>query len=65
MRVIQRTNTKRGERKGGINWEIRIDIYTLLILYIKQITNENLQYSRDKEIQKRGAKCIRTADSHW
>ena len=65
MRVIQRTNTKRGERKGRINWEIRIDIYTLLILYIKQITNENLQYSRDKEIKKRGAKCIRTADSHW
>ena len=39
----QRTNvwTPRGERTGGINWEIRIDIYTLLC--IRQITNENLQ----------------------
>ena len=24
-----------------MNWEIGIDIYTLLVLYIKQITNEN------------------------
>ena len=28
---------------GGMNWEIEIDIYTLL--YIKQIANENLLYS--------------------
>ena len=28
---------------GGINWEIGIDIYTLL--YIKYITNKNLLYS--------------------
>ena len=33
----------RGERRGGINWEIGIDIYTLL--YITQITNKNLLYS--------------------
>ena len=32
-----------GERKGGINWEIGIDIYTLL--YIKWITNKDLLYS--------------------
>ena len=25
----------KGERAGGMNWEIRIDIYTLLILCIK------------------------------
>ena len=28
---------------GGMNWEIGIDIYTLL--YIKQITNKDLLYS--------------------
>ena len=29
--------------KGGVwrNWEIGIDIYAILILYIKQIPNEN------------------------
>ena len=32
-------DTKR-EREGGMNWEIGIDIYTLLILCVKQITNE-------------------------
>ena len=38
---IQRTNIwiQRGEG-GGMNWEIEMDIYTLLC--IKQITNENL-----------------------
>ena len=30
----------KGERRGGINGEIVIDIYTLL--YIKQITNKDL-----------------------
>ena len=28
------------EKRGGINWETGIDIYTLL--YIKQITNKDL-----------------------
>ena len=28
--------------KGGINWEIGIDIFTLL--YVKQITNKGLLY---------------------
>ena len=32
----------KGESGDGINWETGIDIYTLLILCIKQITNENL-----------------------
>ena len=36
---VKLTVTK-GERRGGINWEIGIDIYTLL--YIKEITNKNL-----------------------
>ena len=43
----QRTNvqTPRGKREGGMNWEIGIDIYTLLILCMKQMTNENVLYS--------------------
>ena len=28
-----------------MNWEIGIDIYTLLVLWIKQVTNENLLHS--------------------
>ena len=57
-----------------MNWEIGIDIYTLSILCIKQITNKNLLYStgnysvlcgdlNEKEIQERGDICIRMADS--
>ena len=34
---------------GGINWEIQIDVYTLL--YIKQITNQNLLYSTRNSTQ--------------
>ena len=33
----------KGQGGGGINWEIAIDIYTLLC--IKQIINQNLLYS--------------------
>ena len=35
----------KGNRGCGMNWEIDIDICTLLILCIKWITNENLLYS--------------------
>ena len=35
-----------GKGQGGMNWEIWIDIYTLLIVCIKEITNKNLLYSR-------------------
>ena len=38
----------RGEG-GGINWEIGIDIYTLL--YIKQITNKDPLYSTENSTQ--------------
>ena len=38
--------TKWGMEEGGMNWEIGIDICTLLILWVKQITNENLLYNR-------------------
>ena len=31
-----------GKEGGGLNWETGIDIYTLEILCIKQITNEKL-----------------------
>ena len=38
-----------GRGWGGINWEIRIDIHTLL--YIKFITNKNLLYSTGDSTQ--------------
>ena len=34
-----------------MNWEIGIDIYTLLILCIKKITNENLLYGTGNSTQ--------------
>ena len=62
-----------GEEKGGMNWEIAIDINTLLIRRMKQITSENLLYSSGnsmlcsdlnrKEIPKRDDKCIHISDS--
>ena len=66
---MQRTNvwTPRGE--GGMNWEIGINICTLLIQCMKQITNEKLLCSsgnyamlcgdlKGKKTQKRGDMCI-------
>ena len=38
-----------GGKGGGINWDIGIDIYTLL--YIKQITNKDLLYSTGNSTQ--------------
>ena len=37
------------EQPRGINWEIGINIYTLL--YIEQITNKNLPYSTGNSTQ--------------
>ena len=34
---------------GGINWEIEVDIYTLL--YMKQMTNKDLLYSTGNSTQ--------------
>ena len=60
---------------SGMNWEIGIDICTLLILCIKQITSGNLLYTMGNSTQcsmvplmgrkskKRGDICIRIADS--
>ena len=53
---MQRTNvwTLRGESGGGdgggMNWEIRIDMYT--VICIKWITNKNLLYKKINKIQK-------------
>ena len=40
---VERTNIwkLRGESGGGMNWEMGINIHTLLILCIKQITHGN------------------------
>ena len=64
----------KGVRGGRVDWEIGIDIYTLLICSIKDITNENWPYSTrnslgcsgnlsGKKTQKRGDICIHKADS--
>ena len=48
---IQKTNLwlPKGKGCGGINQEFKIHIYTLV--YIKQITNKNLQYSTGSSTQ--------------
>ena len=52
-------DTKGGKRwgasgGGGMNWEIGIDIYTLIC--IKWITNKNLLYKKINKIQKKRKK---------
>ena len=42
----KRMDTKGGSEVGGMNWEVGIDIYTLIC--IKQITNKNLLYKKIK-----------------
>ena len=44
-RCKKQTYGYQGE-KGGINWEIGIDIH--ILLYIKQITNKDILYSTGK-----------------
>ena len=48
-RCRKQTYGYQGGTGGGINWEIRIDIYTLV--YIKSITNKNLLYSTGNSTQ--------------
>ena len=43
----------KGESGGGMNWEIGINIYTLLILCIKQITEENLETVIQNKVSER------------
>ena len=38
---------------GGMNWEIGIDMYTLIC--IKQITNKNLLYKKKIKLKKKPA----------
>ena len=40
---LQNVMDPEGEKACGMNWEIGIDICTLLILCIAQVTNQNLQ----------------------
>ena len=64
----------KGERGGRMNWEIGTDIYTLLILCIKQKLMRTycvaqgtllhaLWWPKWEGVQKRGDVCIHTADS--
>ena len=46
--VENKLTVTRRER-GGVNWEIEIDVYTLL--YIKQVTNKDLLYSTGNSTQ--------------
>ena len=46
---VENKHGYQGVRRGGINWEIKIDIYTLL--YIKWIINKNLLYHTGISIQ--------------
>ena len=48
-RCRKQTYGYQGGTGGGINWEIGIDIYTLV--YIKSITNKNLLYSTGNSTQ--------------
>ena len=67
------SSTGEFKNKTPMNWEIRIDIGTLLTLWIKLTTNENLPYStwnsgpcgdlNGKEIQKRGDTCVCMANA--
>ena len=41
----------KGGKRGRVNWKIGIDIYTLLILCIKQITDKNLPQSTGNSTQ--------------
>ena len=42
-RCREQTYGYQGGERGGMSWEMGIDIY--ILLHIKQITNENLLYS--------------------
>ena len=76
-RELMCAHQARGQ-EGGMNWGIGTDVCTLLILCIKQITNENLIYSsgnsiysvlfgdpNGKEIQNKRDIYICIADSLW
>ena len=39
----------RGQGRGGVNWEIEIDVY--ILVYIKWITNKDLLYTTGNSTQ--------------
>ena len=49
-------DTKGGKRRGGMNWEIGIDMYT--VICIKWITNKNLLYKKINKIKFKKRKKI-------
>ena len=53
-------DTKGGKRVGGdgggMNWEIRIDLYTLIC--IKLITNKSLLYKKEIKFKKKKVSLI-------
>ena len=48
-RCGKQTYGYQGREKGGVNWEIWTDTYTLL--YIQQMTNGDLLYSTENSTQ--------------
>ena len=44
-RCRKQTNVYQGIREGGINWEIRSDMYIALLIHTKQITNKDPLYN--------------------
>ena len=44
-RCRKQTNVYQGIQEGGINWEIRSDMYTALLIHTKQITNKDPLYN--------------------
>ena len=48
MRLVESLATKKKKKKalggGEMNWEIGMDIHTLLMLRVKQTVNERLLY---------------------
>ena len=64
----------KGGSGSGMNWEVRIDVHTLLILWVKEVADADLLHSQElcsvlcddlhgREIQNRGDICVHTADS--
>ena len=47
----KRMETKGDRGSGGMNWETGVNIYKLLTLYIKKITNKTLLYSTGNSTQ--------------
>ena len=50
-RCREQINRYQMEKGGGMNWKIVNDTYTILILCVKQVTNENLLYSTGTSTQ--------------